>query len=109
AKVPLQFLTRLAAIAGARADDDTLAQTLDVLSPGKTGPSPRQVAVLRGLGQGLQNSRRSLAQLWENPPAKLQPAIAKTQPFFEQAARTARDDKAALPNRIAAVELLGYG
>src|SRR5262249_55555435 len=67
AKASLQLLTRLASIAGSRADDITLARTLELLTPAKTGTPSRQVAVLRGLGQGLQNSPRSLAHLREKP------------------------------------------
>jgi putative membrane-bound dehydrogenase-like protein len=105
----LQFLTRLAAIAGSRGDDAGLSGVLELLSPNEARIQPWQAAVLRGLGQGLQNSRNSLAKLWDSPPAKLKEAIEKTKPFFEQAAATARNDKGVPADRLAAVELLGYG
>jgi putative heme-binding domain-containing protein len=105
----LQFLTRLAAIAGSREDDAGLTRVIAILSPGTSRISPRQASILRGLGQGLQNSRRSLAALWDHPPEKLKEAIEKTRPFFDQAAATARNEKAEAADRLAAVELLGYG
>src|SRR5262249_31600621 len=51
----LQVLARLAALVGARATDADLARTLGLLTaPGKD--SAWQVAVLEGLGQGLQQN-----------------------------------------------------
>jgi putative heme-binding domain-containing protein len=101
-------MMRLAAITGSRADDAGLVRTLNLLTPSKGPTAAWQVAILRGLGQGLQNSRRSLAQLWEAPPADLKHAIDKTRAWFEQAAATARDGKTGETDRLAAVELLGY-
>src|SRR5262249_12329954 len=103
------LLVRLAAIAGSRGNDDELSRTFDLLSRGEKDSSAWQAAVLRGLGQGLQNTRRSLAQLWDSPSVKLGPAIEKTRPFFDQAARTPRGERASTADRLAAVELLGYG
>jgi putative heme-binding domain-containing protein len=72
-------------------------------------PSIGQAAILRGLGQGLQNTQRSLARLWDDPPQKLRAAIEKTRPFFDEAATTAHNEIANVADRVAAVELLGYG
>jgi hypothetical protein len=67
-----------------------------------------QTAVLEGLGQGLQNSGRSLARMWEQPTPALTAAVEQVRPFFEQAAVSARDGKRPLAERLAAVRLLGY-
>jgi putative membrane-bound dehydrogenase-like protein len=110
AAAQLPVLTRLAALVGARGNDAELAGALALLArPGKEGGAPWQVAVLQGLGQGLQNSGRPLAKLWEDPPAALAPAVAGARPFFQQAAAVARDEKRPLAERIDAVRLLGYG
>jgi putative heme-binding domain-containing protein len=64
--------------------------------------------VLDGLGQGLQNSGRPLARLWEQPPAVLKEAAAQARPFFERAAATARDGSRPVAERAAATRLLGH-
>jgi putative membrane-bound dehydrogenase-like protein len=103
-----RMATRLAALVGARADDAGLARTLNLIAQEKKRSLPSQLAILRGLGQGLRNSQRSLARYWEQPPAGLKDAIDKIRPIFTQAAATARDDKATPADRSAAIELLGF-
>jgi putative membrane-bound dehydrogenase-like protein len=105
----LQLLTRLAGLIGAGADDAGLARALGLL--GSTGKdiAPWQLALLDGLGQGLQNSSRPLARLWEQPPPALREAVARVLPLFEQAVATARDEKRPPDERVAAVRLLGRG
>jgi putative membrane-bound dehydrogenase-like protein len=103
----LQFLTRLAALSAGQTDDD-LARALALLD----GPDSNvawSAALLSGIGQGLQARSRPLARLWEEPPARLKEAVANAMPIFERAGKTARDEKAALPDRIAAARLLGVG
>jgi putative membrane-bound dehydrogenase-like protein len=102
----LQVLTRLASLAGARGDA-ALARTLSLLSGGDA--EPWRIAVLEGLGQGMQNSGRPLARLWEQPPAALKETVGKVLPFFETAVGAARDEKRPLSERVAAVRLVGYG
>jgi putative heme-binding domain-containing protein len=109
ATVHLQFLARLAALVARRGRDADIAKALDLLGDGKSQPAAWQVAILAGLGQGLQYSRRPLAALWEKPPPALRKAIARALPFFTRAARAAGDDKRPLLERVAAVRLLGYG
>jgi putative membrane-bound dehydrogenase-like protein len=104
-----RLLTRLAAVVGAQADDANLVRTLKLLAADKTGAGEWQLVVLAGLGQGLQNSQRSLSQLWEKPPPALKGAVEKTRPFFERAAARAGDAKTSLAARKAAIEILGYG
>jgi putative heme-binding domain-containing protein len=105
----LQFLSRLASLVGVKADDADLGRALRLLDRrGKAIGSP-DFAVLDGLGQGLQNSSRPLAQLWDKPPSSLKEAIAGVRPLFEQAAKTSRDAKRSPDERIAALRLLGRG
>lgn len=103
----LQFLSRLAALVGARATDAELARALNLL--GMPGKDSVQVALLDGLGQGLQNSARSLARLWDAPPASLKEAVARARTFFEKAAAVARDKKQTPEARAQAIRLLGRG
>ncbi len=106
----LQFLTRLAQLVASQPGDAALARTLHLLSPmGKAAPAAWQIAVLDGLGQGLQNGPRPLAKLWEAPPPGLKAAIEKARPLFTHAAAVARDDKRSATERGTAVRLLGYG
>lgn len=104
-----QLMTRLAAIVGTKAEDRSLRRTLDLLTPSKEGPAAWQVAILRGLGQGLRNSQRSLPRFWDAPPAGLQTEVEKTRRFFEQAASAARNEKAGTADRLAAIDLLSFG
>ncbi len=105
----LGLLTRLAALVGAMADDAGLARALNLLgAPGKEA-GPADVVILDGLGQGLQNSARPLARLWEQPPPALKDAVGRARALFEQAAAVARDEKRPAAERAAAVRLLGRG
>src|SRR5205823_5057522 len=65
---PLQLLTRLAALVGARPGEADVARALGLLAAAdRDGTAAWRVALLEGLGQGLQNSARPLNRLWEQP------------------------------------------
>jgi putative membrane-bound dehydrogenase-like protein len=104
-----QLLTRLAAIAGAPGDDGSIGQVLKLLASQKGRPVAWQLAVLRGLGQGLQQGQRSLNRMWEMPPAGLGEAVEAVRTFFTDAAATATDAKAPTTERLAAAGLLSFG
>src|SRR5262249_31459210 len=87
----LQLLSRLASLVAAMAGDVELGRALSLMGAKVKKVAPWQPAVLDGLGQGLQNSSRSLEQLWEKPPPALKEAIAGVRPLFEQAAATSGD------------------
>ncbi len=108
----LEMLKRVAALAGARADDDALAAALGLLGRHREGEAPAepwQAALLEGLARGQQNSSRPLAKLWDEPPPALRVAVAKARTIFEQAAKTSGEEKRPAAVRAAAVQLLGYG
>jgi putative membrane-bound dehydrogenase-like protein len=109
APAQLQMLARLAGIVGARADTRELAGVLALLGSGRDRAQPWELALLEGLGQGLHNSARSLEELWQRPPAQLEEPVRRARAFFQQAAQTARQSEAPLPDRIAAATLLGHG
>jgi putative membrane-bound dehydrogenase-like protein len=104
----VDFVKRLAALVGGRPDAD-VARALNLLGRGRGDDRAWCLAVLEGLGRGWQASRGSLTRLWDDPPAKLKDALAGVRPLFASAARTARDHKRSLGDRLAAVRLLGYG
>lgn len=105
----LQLLSRLSALVGTKAGDAELERALRLLRVETKASASWQLAVLDGLSQGLQNSSRPLAQLWDKPPSSLKEAIAGVRPLFEQAANTSRDAKRSPAERIAALRLLGRG
>jgi putative heme-binding domain-containing protein len=105
----LQMLNRLAALVGVKADEAELGRALGVLGESASEFAPWQSAVLDGLGQGLQNSSRPLARIWEQPPPALKGAVARVRPLFERAANMGRDAKRSAAERAAAVRLLGRG
>jgi putative membrane-bound dehydrogenase-like protein len=105
----LQLLTRLAALVGVKAGEDDLGRALRLLGTASKESAPWQLAVLDGLGQGLQNSSRPLTQLWDKPPSSLKEAIAGVRPLFEQAASASRDAKRSSAERVASLRLLSHG
>ncbi|HEY8505701.1 MAG TPA: c-type cytochrome, partial [Gemmataceae bacterium] len=101
------LLTRLAAMIGASEDEQALAAVLKRLG-GTERPAGWEVAVLEGLGQGLQNSKRPLARVWDNPPAGLRDAVERAVGFFRRSGEAAADAERPARERLAAVRLLGY-
>jgi putative membrane-bound dehydrogenase-like protein len=105
----LQFLTRLANLVGARAGDAELARALGLLAKNHKKSEEWQIAILTGLGQGMENSKRPMASLWSEHPPELEQPLSQARRFFEEAAVTAQDTTATIPSRISAIRLLGYG
>jgi putative membrane-bound dehydrogenase-like protein len=105
----LQLLKRLASLVGARAGEADVAVALALLGTAGTSAEPWQVAILDGLGEGLQAGTLSPAQLWDHPPPKLRAAVARSRNLFEQAAVTSKNESRPLAERVAAVRLLGRG
>jgi putative membrane-bound dehydrogenase-like protein len=101
-------LTQLSTVIGGHADDASLGRVLSMLA-GQTDAATWPVAVLDGLGQGLQNGKRSLRKLWEQPPPALAEAVKGVLPIFKNAAVVAADPKAPLAERATALRRLGYG
>jgi len=104
----LQLFIRLAAMVGARASDAELARALHLAVPREGKPQAWQVAIIEGLGQGLQNTPHSLSKLWERPGTLKEP-LEQTKPLFDRAAATAQNEKTSVADRVAAARLLGYG
>jgi putative membrane-bound dehydrogenase-like protein len=103
-----QLLTQLAALVGSRPGYSDLGRTLKLIGENNSGSANWQIAILTGLGQGLQNSQRSLNGLWANPPAELRQVIEQTRPLFTRAAETVQEEKRPIEERLAAVRLLSF-
>ncbi len=101
-------LTRLATVIGAQADDAALARVFKLLAV-QPDSAVWPTAALDGLGQGLQNGKRSLRKMWERPPPALAEAVQGVLPLFRRAAAVAADSKANLTERATALRRLGYG
>lgn len=102
------FLSRLAALIGARASAEDTANVLRLLTkPGKE--SGWQAAVLEGLGQGSQNSQLALTRIWDRPPVTLKDVVQQVRPFFVKAAETAGNDEGPVAERATAARLLAFG
>jgi putative heme-binding domain-containing protein len=105
-----QAVLRVASLAAATADDTRLASMLALLrlQPSQTAPVPWQFALVEGLGEGLCNTRRSLAQLLEQTPDALKAEVHPLRDFFSRAAKMAPVAREPLADRLTATRLLGY-
>jgi putative membrane-bound dehydrogenase-like protein len=106
----MQMIGRLSATIGARNQEAELGTVLSAITA-KTdaGPEAWQLAVLEGLGQGLQNRAGSLGRLWSEPPPALREPVDELRPLFRRAAAACLDEKRPAAERVAAARLLGYG
>ena len=100
-------ITRLAAMVGAKGDDAGIARTLILLGKAKAD-SPEPMALLGGLGQGMQNSTRPLSKLLGSPPDTLKEAVTRALPIFHKTSAIVRDEKQPLSARLTALRLLTY-
>ncbi len=98
------YVTRLAAMIGAKGEEDEIGRALKLL-PKASG---MEIALLEGLGQGMQNSKRPLSMLWEAPPESLREAVELSQSTFRKAVVSAKDVGLPLQRRIAALRLLAF-
>jgi putative membrane-bound dehydrogenase-like protein len=105
----LQLMKRLAALVGAGGTDAELAKALELLGSSGGNADPWQLAVLDGLGLGLQTNPRQRSRLWDEPPKALRNAVARAQRLFEQAATASKDVRRSASDRVGAVGLLGRG
>jgi putative membrane-bound dehydrogenase-like protein len=106
----LQLVTQLAALTAAAPEQDNLVVALGLLEKGVRIRSARaQMALLEGIGQGLQRRQFSLAKFWDKPPAQLKKSVAAALPLFAAAGQTALAGQGPLEDRLSAVRLLRYG
>jgi putative membrane-bound dehydrogenase-like protein len=104
-----QLLTRPAALIGANFSYKEMAQTLNLLGRATDPITPWRLAILEGLGQGMQNAPLSLRRLYQSPPDALKDAAERTEGFFVRAVEFAQDQKAPVDERALAIRVVGYG
>ncbi len=106
-KPPLAVLRRLAAIVGASGNELAIARVIQTIADGK-GTTGVDAALLDGLGQGMQNSKRPLNAWLAMPPKDSANIVATLRMRFEQAAQFVADAKKPLDQRLASAALLTY-
>jgi putative membrane-bound dehydrogenase-like protein len=102
------LLNRLAAMIGAQGNDSQTAQVLKLLADVQKQSPTLALALLEGLGQGMQNTARPLSKLWDKPPETLADAVNNAHAVFHQAAQSAAEESRPLPERVAAIHLLAH-
>jgi len=102
----LGIIARVAALIGAKGDDRDVILVLLSMREGKGAGV--DAAVFEGLGQGMRNSKTSLAAWLANPPKGSEKIVAGLRERFVSAAATVKDEKSGAGERLAAVNLLAY-
>jgi putative membrane-bound dehydrogenase-like protein len=105
ARAQSNLVTKLASLAGAKANDDELERLIVLLGQDM---GRWKFPFLTGLGQGLQNSQRSLEKLWSDPPRGLQKALSAAKADFREVARMISEVKGT-DDRLSAIGVLGFG
>jgi putative membrane-bound dehydrogenase-like protein len=105
----LVLMTRLAALVGTRASDADLRAALGLLRVTEAEPAAWQLAVLEGLGQGLRNTGRPLAKMWDTPPPALKDGLEMARTFFAAARVRASNPRRTPAERVAALRILADG
>ncbi len=108
-----QLVRELATVVGARGDLDELALVLKTIGSAKQTGVWWQTSALSGLATGLPRhqgklGRTSLPKLLANPPKELADSVSPVRALLARTASVALDNKLAVADRVAAVELLGY-
>jgi len=103
------IVSRLAVMVGAEGNEKTIAHLLQTLASGEQASDAWKLAVIEGLGQGMQNSAKPLYSLWEKPPETLAKAVEAVKALFQKTAATANDPKQSEASRLAAIRFLAYG
>lgn len=99
-------LTKLAAMTGAKGDDQETIRLLDRIADGPAGAG---ATLLDGLGQGMRNRKKPFSTWWASPPAGAEPVMKKLRGRFEKAAAAVQNESAPAAERVAAARLLAMG
>jgi len=97
-------LVKVAAMTGAKGDQDEIIKVLTLVAEGRGG-----AALLDGLGQGMRNGRSPLATWWVKPPAGAEATMAKLRDRFTTAAVMVKNESKPDAERIVAANLLAIG
>ncbi len=105
---PEPLITKLALMVGAQNSEELIAALLQTLATQTNTSLGCKLAIIEGLGQGMQNSARPLHTLWEKPPQSLQAAVAAVKELFAKSVTTATSSEISEANRLAAIRFLTY-
>lgn len=103
----LELLHDLARRVGVRNRDEEIASLLGALAPRENVASAVPMTLLAGLSQGLDEVNRPLRDLLRSRPAALAEGLKLVDTFIAQSEGKAVTDALDLPERVAAVTLLG--
>ena len=103
------LVSRLAVMVGARNSEDSIANLLQTLAAQPRAGDGWKLAIIQGLGQGMQNSARPLYTLWDKPPQSLEKAVAAVKGLFSQTVTIALSAEQSEVSRIGAIRFLAYG
>jgi putative membrane-bound dehydrogenase-like protein len=101
------ILARVAALIGATGDAAAIGQVLERVDEARFGTGVDTI-LLEGLGQGMRNSKQSLAAWLTKPPEGSERVVEKLRDRFQLAALTLRMEKVTESNRVAAARLLAH-
>ena len=101
------ILTRVAALVGAQGDATAIGRVLERVADGKLAAGVEAV-VFEGLGQGMRNSKQSLAAWMTKPPKGSERVVERLLDRFKLAALSLRSERVTEPHRLAAAGLLAY-
>src|SRR5579871_4692414 len=107
--VKLPVLSRLAAIIGARGEQDEIARLLSAIASGNEISAPQSAALLAGVGQGMRNTKTPLSAWLAHPPKGSEEAVARLRERFERATMVLRDTGASPVARVGVANLLALG
>ena len=100
------LITRLALMVGAQGKDESIGRVLALAMKSKN--PYESLALLDGLGQGMQNSTRTLSKLLDEPPTALKETVAQVGDAFQRVANEAKDQNLKLTARLLDIRLLTY-
>lgn len=107
-KPNLALVSRVAALVGAKGNEREVRALLQRIAAGK-GNAGVDAALFDGLGQGMRNSKTSLAVWLANPPKGSEAIVAGLRERFVTAAATLKNEQSGAGDRAAAAGLLAYG
>ncbi len=103
-----ELLAQAAAIVGARDREAELARLFDRIADQSANAPGDALTLLAGLADGLDRAGKPLKTLVATPPAALKGAVVRLSNLWEIAA-TAASSNRALPDRMAALDVLTRG
>jgi putative heme-binding domain-containing protein len=103
---PLLRLLAQSVGAGKSTDDLKIVARVIVMAPTTDQTRPWKTEVVSGLGEGIKRTRRTLAKVFADVDPQVNVLAAE---LLKDAARLAVDSEVAVPERVQAAQMLGFG